>query len=381
MILPNYKNGSIVNLMSSILKAFNAKSDYAPLKELGDLDKARNIVLLVIDGLGYKYIERHGKDSIFKKHLIGSLTSVFPSTTASAIITLQTGAAPQQHGITGWYMYLKELGVVSAILPFCSRYGKSHFLDYGIRKNDIFVEKDMGDKIKNESYVIFPEEIINNKLNGKDKSVLGYNTLKGMFMQIKKAIRKSGRRKYIYAYWPKFDTFCHQAGAGSVRTKKHFEELDKKLASFVKSIQGTDTLLIITADHGLIDTSKSKTILLSEHPDLYETLTLPLCGEPRVAYCYVHPSKAKKFENYVRKKLSYCCEMYKSEDLIKKGMFGLFKPHNKLFDRIGDYTLIMKENYVINDKLLREREHRLIGNHGGLSKEEMLVPLIVINRL
>jgi len=46
-----------------------------------------------------------------------------------------------------------------------------------------------------------------------------------------------------------------------------------------------------------------------DHPDLEKTLVLPLCGEPRVAYCYVHPDKTGQFERYVRNELSaqrYC---------------------------------------------------------------------------
>jgi predicted AlkP superfamily pyrophosphatase or phosphodiesterase len=145
-------------------------------------------------------------------------------------------------------------------------------------------------------------------------------------------------------------------------------------------LKGSDTTLIITADHGQIDTPRSKVIFANDHPKLYETLTLPLCGEPRVAYCYVHPSKSKQFENYVKDKLDYCCELYRSEDLIKRGMFGLYKPNDKLFDRVGDYILIMKDNYFIKDSLLGESLNFFKGNHGGLSEDEMLVPLVLVNK-
>lgn len=167
MILPNYKNGSIVNLTSSILKAFDAKFLYEPLKELDSLKDSRNVALLVIDGLGYEYIKKNGKNSIFEKRLARSLTSVFPSTTASAITTFATGVAPQQHGITGWFMYLKELGVVSTILPFMPRYKGDSFPGIGIERKDIFSEKTIIEKIKNISYTIYPEKIIDGKVNKK----------------------------------------------------------------------------------------------------------------------------------------------------------------------------------------------------------------------
>ncbi|MFZ2970614.1 MAG: alkaline phosphatase family protein [Minisyncoccia bacterium] len=324
MTLPNYKNGSIVNLTSSILKAFNGSFLYEPLKELDGLKDSKNIALLVIDGLGYEYIKRNGENSVFEKHLVRSLTSVFPSTTASATTTFATGVAPQQHGITGWFMYLKELGVVSTILPFVPRYRGESFPNAGIERKDIYSEKTISEKIKDISYTIYPEKIIDGKVNKREKSLLGYSSLSGMFFQINRVLKSGRSRKYVYAYWTEFDSLCHRKGVGSKETLEHFRQLDKKITSFIKSLKGTETTLIITSDHGLIDTPRSKIIFVNDHPDLYETLTLPLCGEPRAAYCYVRPSKARQFEGYVKEKLGHCCELYKSEDLIKRGMFGLF---------------------------------------------------------
>lgn len=159
---------------------------------------------------------------------------------------------------------------------------------------------------------------------------------------------------------------------------KHYHELTRKFTSLVKALAKTDTTLIITADHGFIDTEPSKIIEVKKHPELRETLTLPLCGEPRVAYCYVRPSKAAQFEKYITQNLNGMCDLYRSEELIEKQYFGLFEPDRRLYDRVGDYVLIMRENYIIKDFLLGEEEKIHIGNHGGVSKEEMFVPLIVI---
>ena len=58
MIKPDYKEGSIVNLMSSIAQAFNGRTPYKNLKVLSpqELKKSKNIVLFVIDGMGYNYL-------------------------------------------------------------------------------------------------------------------------------------------------------------------------------------------------------------------------------------------------------------------------------------------------------------------------------------
>jgi len=115
---------------------------------------------------------------------------------------------------------------------------------------------------------------------------------------------------------------------------------------------------------------------LKDHPKLKETLIMPLSGEPRVAYCYVHSDKTKEFKKYIKTNLNQYCKVYKSTDLINKGVFGLGKINEKLKDRIGDYVLVMKENYILKDFLITEEEKYHIGNHGGTSKDEMFVPVV-----
>lgn len=378
MVYPDYNN-SIVNFTSSILKTFNVNSQYSSLSELDDLKKYKNIVFILIDGLGYEYLKKYGQGSCLKEHCIKKITSVFPSTTASATTTLETGVAPQQHGITGWFMFLKEIGVVTKILPFKPRYGGLNFTNNKIKRNDIYLEKRIGDKIKFSNYVIYPDKIVDGKVNKESKKLLSYNNLNHLISQIVKTVKSSNRRKYIYAYWDKFDDLCHKKGCASEGAYKHFCQLDKKISSLNKSLKGTNTALIITADHGQIDTEKSKVIFVQDHPKLYETLTMPLCGEPRLAYCYVHPDKAKQFEDYIKNNLDYCGELHKSIDLLNNGVFGLFNANKNLADRIGDYILVMKDNYIIKDYLLTEKIKFNIGNHGGTSEDEMFVPLIRFN--
>ena len=386
--LPDYKNRSIVNLMSSIGGALGWKSPYNQLKELSseELKESENIVLMVIDGLGYNYLRKKGDETTLNKYLRVPITSVFLPTTASAIPTFLTGVAPQQHALTGWFMNLKETGTVSVILPFMPRIGGERFDNLGFKIKEIIGSNAFSEKIKTKSYIIQPEKINDSdftKYTSKKAKLIGCKNLNGFFSEIKKTIAKKGK-KYIYAYWPDLDALAHLNGIGSKETEKHFEEIDKKITQFIKQIKDTNTTVIITADHGLINIPKDKKIKLENHPKLQECLTIPLCGEPRTVYCYVHPSKTKQFEKYVKTKLKNICTLYKSQDLIKNNYFGLFKPHPKLFDRVGDYILICKENYGIKDKIERidrkkkKKDPVLKGNHGGMSGDEMIVPLIVI---
>jgi len=384
MFLPNYKNGSIVNLMSSITSACGDKPMYEPFDSIDstELSKSKNILLVVIDGLGYEYLMANGEGSIFSEYLHDKLTAVYPSTTAASITSFLTAVAPQQHAITGWFVYLKELGTISAILPFIPRYGENPFNSNEINTAMIFYQSNLFNNINRKSYIVTKKELINSAYNRtynkESKMYLYKNSIKDFIKKIKKALKHNNEKKFIYAYWPEFDYLSHHFGANSNEVKEHFKELDEQFSNLLKSIHNIDTSILITADHGFIDTNESKTIYLKDHPELAETLTLPLSGDARNAYCYVRPSKTEKFESYILNNLNYACQLYKSEDLIKKNFFGLYEPNKKLFDRIGDYTLIMKENYIIKDFVLGEEEKSLIGHHGGMSKEEMFVPLIVI---
>lgn len=380
--LPNYKDGSIVNLMSSIGGAFGWKSGYKELKGFSskEIKKYKNVVLIVVDGLGYEYLKEKGRGSFMNENLKGKMTSVFLPTTACAISSFLTGDAPQQHGYTGWHMNLKEIGVVVAILPFVPRVGGEVLSKQGVDVRKIFGSKSFCSRIKGKCFSINPGSVVNSdfsKYVSKGSKRLSYKSLNGFFRQIKKVIGGGGR-KYVYAYWNEFDETAHDYGVGSKKTKKHFEKLDREIKKFAESIKVNDTLLIITADHGFIDTPLDRIIWLEKYPKLQECLTLPLCGEGRVAYCYVHPSKIKQFEKYVKGKLSRYCWLYGGEDLIKKNLFGLGKANPKLFDRVGDYVLVCKDNYIIKDKVGEEKKKPHVGHHGGISREEMLVPLVVI---
>lgn len=380
--LPDYYGGSILNLMSSIATALGTKTKYKHLKLLNpsELKGTKNIILLIIDGLGYEYLRKYGKGTVFCKYLRGSMTSVFPSATTSAIPVFLTGTSSQKHGMVSWFSFLKEFGQVIAPLPYTTRIKHKSLKDI-VKINEVFNLNPLSNHIKVKSYAILGKEIVNSDFTvtagGKAKRI-GYNNLKGLFRILRKLINLSGK-KYIYAYWSEHDTFCHKYGVDSKKTLKSFKELDRELEKFLKSIKNKNTKIIITADHGLVDVPKSKKIKINDHPKLANTLSVPICGDLRYAYCFVKSSKKKEFEKYVKTNLKKYCTLYKSKDFVKKGYFGLEKPSNEFLERIGEYIIIMKDNYAIYQKLVGEKGKYSIGEHGGFSKDEMIVPLILID--
>ncbi|MGV8141172.1 MAG: alkaline phosphatase family protein, partial [Candidatus Woesearchaeota archaeon] len=249
--------------MSSIIKGAGGKPLYKELTYISgkDISKYKNVILLVIDGLGYNYLIRKGNGSIMKDNLRGRMTSVFPPTTASCVTTFATGVAPQQHGITGWFVYLKELGMITTVLRTQPRIRGCNFSDMDIDLNDIFTEKSISKKIGVKTYTVIHEDIIDsdyNIINNKSSKMIGYRNLKGYFEGINKTINYSGK-KFVYAYWPDLDSHAHKNGMNSKKTHNHFKAIDKHVKKLARYIKGKNTLVIITADHGLIDTPKERT--------------------------------------------------------------------------------------------------------------------------
>jgi hypothetical protein len=380
LTLPDYDGGSLVNLMGSITTALGGTSPYPPLASLppAALAGVRHLVLLVVDGLGHDYL--FGRDGALRRHLRGPLTSVFPSTTASAIPTFLTGLAPQQHGLTGWHMYFREIGAIAAPLPFRVRTGRHALREAGVTPAQLFGLTPLFDRLPLPCHVVSPQHIIHSDFNvalsGRAKRH-GYETLEEMFALIAGLLRRAEPRSYVHAYWPQLDSLAHEYGIHSDEVADAFASLDAAFAQVLDVARSNDSLIIVTADHGFIDTSAQQTIDLDDHPALRETLLLPLCGEPRAAYAYVRAGREVQFEDYVRGRLGERIHLLKSEDVLRRGWLGPGAPHPALRDRLGDYVLIPRGQFILRDWLKGEERHIHIGVHGGLSAAEMIVPLVV----
>ncbi|MCU7840079.1 MAG: alkaline phosphatase family protein [Candidatus Thiodiazotropha sp. (ex Troendleina suluensis)] len=382
MRLPDYNGGSIVNLMASLQEAMGgSKHAYRQLDLLTSeqIGEYRQVVLWVVDGLGMNYLQAHPEASHLNAHLKGSMTSVFPPTTATAVTTFLTGDAPQQHGLTGWHIYFRELGALLAVLPGRARYGGVGLRQAGIDTRALLGHRAFSDWIDVESVTLSPKLIAQSDFNlahlGKSR-LLSHSNLTDLTDQIVDTLHNKGKR-YLYAYWPDLDNIGHQYGIWSEAARQHLLELDQAFNDLLQRCRGTNSLLIICADHGQIDTKPSDRLCLDDHPELLRLLSVPLCGEPRAAYCYLRPGCENAFDDYVKSEFAGQAEVYTAAELIENSWFGLGEPHPQLTQRIGDRLLLMQSNYTIKDWLAQERHYELVGVHGGLSGDELLVPLIV----
>lgn len=377
---PDYDGRGLANLMASLESGLGGVAhEYVPLNALppARVGRHRQLLLLLIDGLGFNYLRAHPEAACLNRHLADRITSVFPPTTAAAVTTVLTGDAPQQHGLTGWFMYFRELARVMAILPAHARAGGFEMEEAALAQ--LLGHTPFPDRIARPAYLVSPRFIVDSPFNrshvGRARA-LAYDDLEGMAAACAELTRTPGD-KYVYAYWPTLDSLGHQFGIWSDQARQHLLALDRAFERLLAALRGTDTLVIVTADHGQVDVPPGRTIDLADHPVLQDCLALPLCGEPRAAYCYLKPAHETAFDGYVRDHLSDRASAIRATEAVDRGWYGRGTPHPELGSRIGDRILLMKKDYAIKDWLPGEERYRMIGMHGGISDEELWVPLIV----
>ncbi|CAM9469385.1 unnamed protein product, partial [Phaeothamnion confervicola] len=380
-ILPDYGGGGLVNLIASCSASRGGRALHPTLRALAPdaLSAARNVVLILIDGLGYNYLARYAAGSTLASHLAGSITSVFPSTTASAITTTFTGLSPAEHGLTGWFTWFPEADTIAAALPFKPRGAGDSLEQRGIAPAALYRGTPMFDSLADEAFVVSYRKIIDSNYNRHfcgQATRLAYDDLSGFVAQTQAAVKSGSGRKFVYAYYPEFDTSSHVHGVGSPETAKVLAEIDAAFADLLRRLSGTDTAIILTADHGFIDCPAENALDLADCPELAGLLARPLTGERRVAFCHVKPGKQAEFADRAAAWLEGKAEVVPGTVPLQAGWFGGGDLHPRIAERTGDFVLVMREPYTVKDWLPGEPRHLHIGNHGGLSADEMYIPLV-----
>jgi Type I phosphodiesterase / nucleotide pyrophosphatase len=379
MLRPDYAGGGLANLIASIVEACGGAPRHAPLATLParELREAHNLVLLLIDGLGDRYLCREGAGGVLLAHRRSAITSVFPSTTASAITTSYTGWTPLEHGLTGWWTLFGEAGCVGSPLPFQRRGEKASL---SAPPASVYRARSLLDGLARRAIVISHRSIVDSTYNlhhcGHAER-RAYDKLEGMVEETVAAVKSGVDRKYIYAYWPEFDALSHRYGNASAETRAHFKAVDAAFGELMRRLAGTDTRVVAVADHGFVDSVGADALAFADAPGLPGLLRYPLCGESRVAFCHVQEGREPEFMQRAADWLGSRAQVRPSRELAEEGWFGAGEPHPRLAERIGDVALVMNGHATVKDWTPGEPRHRHVGHHGGASADEMLVPLIV----
>jgi hypothetical protein len=388
-VWPDFGGGSIVNLMNDVVRSRGGRAAGVGMGDRLDSDitqawqRAPSVVLLVLDGVGMTQLALLPEDAFLRRQQRGVLTSVFPSTTATAITTFMTARTPAAHGLTGWHVRAVEAGLdgcVLAILPVTLRGGG----DLPLSQNEVLARMcrapAMFRTLPGPSQVISPADIAHSPFNTRHSEGavrVAYRGLDGLLDALTAALSEPDPPAYIYAYWPDFDHCAHTRGCASDPARALLCEVDRALAGWADTPAARRAALLVTADHGFIDAPADRLLELESFPELADCVQGPLSGERRAVFCHLKPGRSRDFERALHA-IEHACVPWSSADLLRDGRFGPGEAHLQLRARIGDYTLEMKDDWTLRDTVDGERPFRLIGVHGGTSAAEMRVPLAVL---
>lgn len=362
---PDYTN-CIANLANSISEEFGTGEGRQRLEILDQYLKKgyENIVIILLDGMGKCIIEKNlEKDGFFNSHLAGVYHSVFPPTTVAATTSIANGLAPCEHGWLGWDCYYPQ-----------------------IDKNvTVFLNQETGtDKPAAEHHVAWMycgyESIVSKikKSGGSAFEVSPFvepfpDSFDKICEQIKERCKEPGK-KYVYSYWNEPDHIMHRKGCYGPEARQTVQVLENQVQRLCEELE--NTLVIVTADHGHLD---SKGVALVDYPKITECLVRMPSIEPRALNLFVKEEKRDQFEQEFQKEFGDKFLLWTKEEVLERKLFGEGKEHPDFREMLGDYLAIAIDDLSIYRT--REEADFFIGGHAGLTEDEMIIPLIIIERM
>lgn len=372
---PNYENCA-VNLISSVAKKFGVDTKHKTQPYVDEVLKKnpKNIVILVLDGMGKNILEFHlPEKSFLRKNYVCEMSSIFPSTTTAATMSFKTGLYPIEHGWLSLFLYFKEVGEAVNLYLNTNAYSRKPVVKQHIASTVLpythILEKIQENNENIRTYAICPPEA--RDIYGP--SQLTYDNFDEMCTLIK-TLCSTNEKKVIYAYHNHPDDTMHKTGPYSSETTDKLLDIDAQLS--VLSTNCKDTLFIISADHGQFETTE--VIDLSDFPDIMDTLLMPPTGGARAFNLFIKNDKQNLFKKLIKKHFGDKFILLSKKQILEMNLFGYGTPHPKIDDFIGDFWLIsVDEANLFCSTLYKLPKKQTLGSHGGLTKEEMVTPLIL----
>ncbi len=362
---PNYDR-SILSIASSVLNHFGVKD--CQHKTLPEFDKLlekdyKNIIVILFDGLGTSTLNYHLTENDFlRKHYVTDISSVFPSTTVAATTSILSGYSPLECGWLGWDLYFEEIGENVAVFKNTLQRNGEPAAKYNVAHKYIPYKNVMQriEKVKGRKSAYCVAFF----------SKYRVKSVEDICKTIYK-LSKKRKKKYIYAYWHQPDGAMHGHGVTSPEAHKEILHINSEVEKLSGKLK--DSLVIITADHGLCD---SVNLFLEDYPELYDMLKIPPSIEPgRAMSLFVKDGLQKDFKNEFNKLFGDSFRLMTKEEVFAENILGYGKPHPRTHCFVGDFLAIATTEKTL---FTAREEHEFVGVHAGLTVEEMTVPFIAI---
>ncbi len=389
-VLPDYAGYSIAGLPALVEHLFGLDAPRTRLAEIAsDLPPFEHLVLLILDGLGYRKAESLFERfpdlalrSLGRRGLHIPLTSVFPSTTVASLVSIGTGLTPLEHGLVGYRLYLRETSAITNMIRFAmvGNTRSDAAFAAGLDAEAIVPGLTLHERLANrgvDAHTLLPQYIaasgLSRALYRGSKQLHAAAGLSDMLVTARQLLRRATAATFLSLYWPGLDTIAHIRGPETEAYVAEMRAIDDAIRrELVGRVEGT--LLLVSSDHGFVSMQPENYVRLRDTEDVEEALLLPPVGEPRASYLYVREGKRELVSRSLDRRLEDGLVCVDSSTLIEDRLLGEGTPHPEITARIGDLAVVATGSAGIyhpyHDAAL------LRGMHGGLTEDEMLVPFI-----
>ncbi|MCT2262353.1 alkaline phosphatase family protein [Brachybacterium muris] len=333
----------------------------------------RDLVVLV-DGLGWGLLKQHRALTPTLRALAGETTkvrTVFPSTTATAMVSLHTGLAPLRHGVLG--LMTRDPATGRAVHELIGHPG----VDPGAWMPEPTVVQSGGRR----AVQVGPRRHAGSHLSGmayRGWEFQGHGRDDRIAVTLR-ALRRAGPDGLVHLHLDDVDHAGHHHGIDSDQWREALIEVDSVLGTLLRRLPA-GTRVHVTADHGMVDTDPSHVVELGDHPAL-ERLIASVAGEPRALALTAVPGDdaAGELAAGLRELLGERAVVLERPALLASGLLGPVGAEvpARVAGRLPEVMVIARGRWTV-DLLSRRPEgtKRLIGVHGSLTDAESWVPVV-----
>jgi hypothetical protein len=322
---------------------------------------ARQVVLLVLDGLGWTALEQHrarlpalgGLDG-------GPITTIVPSTTATALTSISTGLAPAQHGVVGYRMLVG--GEVLNVLRWAVHDSRRAPDPFDVQRHTSFLGREVPVITKSE----FRHSGFT-RAHLRGAHFLGWHTTATLVEHCVRCV--SAGERFVYAYYPGVDTVAHEFGLHDAYFTRELEAADRLVADLRAALPDSAALLV-TSDHGQVHLEPSSWVPLDDLAPLVEVMA----GDGRFRYLHARKGAARELRAEADELVGDRAWVLTRAELLDAGWLGAGAT-GTVPGRIGDVVLAAHAPVAFVDPALPNEAH-LRSGHGSLTADEMLVPLL-----
>jgi hypothetical protein len=416
LVRPDFAGRGLANVAPTALKLLAPDAagtlDLPPLDSgvLPDAltDGVRTLVLVVADGLGHlqllreiaagnapnlaELIDRASRGDACVSY--APITSVFPTTTVAALGSVNSGVTPVEHGLLGYTVFLPEFEQVAEMIRWGPLNRRVSFADpeFGHSPEAFFGAETMYARLQGagveRTFAVNPAGFSGTALTRmlhQHATYAGYVATSSLEPIVSRIVHESTDTTYVYAYWPTVDTIAHVVGPLTPEHSAEVAAVDLQFARLVSALEDRhDALVLLTADHGHIDTVPTEAISFREYPDLLAMLKVTPAGERRMVYLYPREGAASEVAAFTQERLSDVAATLRRDDAVAMGLFGPGQLSERAAGRIGEVMLFPRGTRQLvapvepADNNLPKPPVVFRGLHGGLTSDEALVPLLAV---